>query len=203
MDSKINDRKGEYQLKFKIINGKKHEISEKLNDEVIKKIHFLQDKRGLLEDQTTTILSIIDAGEQIIGGLSLVKRELRHLQEDIRRLIPTGTFYQGYVWECSTLCFAPPQDLIANWAPSEYFSCNFYRRLYEGLVEFGKQKEVGFVVVKLTAEAYPPTKDLGKWPYIIQFLPREFPDDLFYGILPLRGCFYKIYQKNWEDLDEG
>ena len=78
---------------------------------------------------------------------------------------------------------------------------HFYRSLYEGLVAFGQQNEVGFVIVKLTAGTYPPTKELGSWPYIIEFLPQEFPDDHFYGILPLRGCFYEKYKKNWEDLD--
>lgn len=174
VDSLIDDRRGDYMFKFKIINRK-----------------------------NPSVLIITDTIEQdIIGGISLVKRELSHLQEDIRRLIPTRAFYEGYVWECSTICCTYPEPSNFDSSSCKHLARQFYRNLYEGLVEFGQRTGVGFVIVKLTAEAYLPTKDLGMWPYIIQFLPTEFPDDFFYGILPLRGCFYENYEKKWERLEK-
>lgn len=186
-------------FKFKIIESAKQSASDPLVNLTSNKMNFLPEQLSPLENQDQITLIITDLMDQeIIGSISLIKQDLSHLQKDIRRLIPTGTFYRGYVWECSSIYFTHSQTLSSEFSPER----NFYRSLYEGIVEFGQQQEVGFVVVKLTGDAYPPTKDLGSWPYIIEFLPDEFPEDHFYGILPLRGCFYEEYQQKLKVLDE-
>jgi len=191
-------------FKFKFIDQQTQNTNNPPVSVLPRNTHALHEEESALENKNITTLIITDAAEQdIIGGVSLVKKELNHLQEDIRGLIPAGTACRDYVWECSTICFTCPPNLAFERSFSEQFARHFYHNLYEGLVEFGQQAGVGFVIVKLTAEAYPPTKDLGLWPYIIQFLPKDVPDDFFYGILPLRGCFYEKYQKTWESLEKG
>jgi len=192
-------------FKFKIVEGENQAGGCPHMESIFKQIDYLKEKKGNIKNPDITGLIITDARDQsIIGGTALVKRDLNQLQEEIRRLVPTGTFCRDYVWECSTISLLLSQNLNSDSStPLEHFSRNFYRILYDGLVEFGEKKGVGFVIVKLTAEAYHPTKNFGLWPYIIQFLPREFPDDHFYGILPLRGYFCETYQKNWEAFEGG
>lgn len=193
-----------FKFKFKITDKKTQNTNNPPVSVLFSNTHFLHEEEGALENKNIITLIITDAAEQdIIGGICLVQKELNQLQEDIRRLIPAGTPYRDYVWECSTICFTRPQNLSLNSGLSEHFARHFYRNLYEGLVEFGQQAGAGFIIVKLTAETYPPTKDLGLWPYIIQFLPKDVPDDFFYGLLPLRGCFYEKYQKNWKEVERG
>ncbi|MBA3814203.1 MAG: hypothetical protein H0X26_06915 [Alphaproteobacteria bacterium] len=177
---------------FKLINWiKNNKNTQNLRSD---RINFLQEHGGALEEQETITLLIREAtNQETIGSVAIVKRELNHLQEEIRSLIPTGTSYRDYVWECSVVRF--PQDLNRYSSPPEHF----YRTLYEGIATFGAQEEVGFVLLKLTADTYPPTKELAVWPYIIEFHPRESSDEFFYGILPLRGSFYEKYQKRWEE----
>jgi hypothetical protein len=188
-------------LKFKIIDLRKQiENTPSLQSD---KINFLQEQDKVLEPQGATILIITDETEQnMIGKVYLIKRKLNHLEEDISRLIPTGPFYQDHVWECSILKSPCSQKRICCSPSTENFFRHFYHTLYEGIVAFGMKNGVGFVVVKLTAAAYVDTKSIGLWPYIIEFPTKEFSDDFFYGILPLRGCFYEKYKKIWEDSEE-
>lgn len=191
-----------FKLKFKFIEQNNSSARDPLIELMSNKTGFLQEEDSNLENQRITTLIVSDPEEQnIIGGISLIQRELDHLQEDIRGLIPTGTFNRNYVWECSNLGYSFSSDLSFDPFPSELFSRHFYQSLYEGLVEFGRQNEAGFVIVKLTAETYPPTIEIGAWPYIIEFFPQEFPDNHFYGILPLKGCFYEKYKNNLGILD--
>lgn len=169
-------------LKFKIIKGKNQKESDSNNQLP------LQEEKYPLDTQDTTILIITDICEQnTMGGISLVKRDLNTLKEDIRRLIPEGTFNQGYVWEGSTMYFTASHETPSTEKISRYF----FRSLYEGLVEFGQQKGIGYIIVKLTPATYPSTKEIGLWPYVIQFLPQDLPGDFFYGILPLRGYLFE------------
>lgn len=186
-------------FKFKFIKGQKHTTNDLLIDLIHPSYPCFKENHDDPETQDTMTLVIMDEKEQAtVGGIHLTKREIEHLQEDVRWLIPTGTFDTPYVWEGSNICFAYSQNLSFQASSPENLFRDFYHRLYEGLVEFGKQKKVGFVVVKLTSEAYSPTKEFGLWPYIIQLLPKAFSDGFFYGILPLRGCFYELYKKHLE-----
>ena len=187
-------------FKFKFIKWNKKVDKKSLIAPLPIKAPFLQEGYKNLEKKAITSLIIVDSMEKsIVGGMSLVKRELNHLQEDLRRLIPTSTSHQDYVWECFDIFCIHSPDQRFDGSESEYLFRNFFHSIYEGLVEFGKQNETGFVIVKLTAEAYPATKNLGLWPYIIQFLPKDCLDNFFYGILPLKGRLYEQYQKNGVD----
>ncbi|MDZ4322495.1 MAG: hypothetical protein U1A05_00170, partial [Alphaproteobacteria bacterium] len=103
---------------------------------------------------------------------------------------------QGFVWECSFSCFSKNRDQeakISVISPQE-----FYRNLYNKLVEFGKKKEVGFVIMKLLPETYLSSKEWGAWPYVVELKPENSPDKLFHGILPLTGSQSEAYQKSWK-----
>ena len=142
-------------FKFKFIKGQRRKTNNPLVDLMHYSSSCLKENNNSLENQDKTTLVIMDEKEQnIVGGTYLSKRELEHFQEDVRRLLPTGTFDPTYVWECYNICFSHSHHLPFQSSSPENLLRNFYHRLYEGLVEFGKQKRIGFVVVKLNPEAY-------------------------------------------------
>lgn len=182
-------------LRFKIIDRE----TQKINESLIKQIFNIPSvpyrKKQDEEEQQIAHLVVTDAlGQNVMGGTLLTKKNLRSLREDIRSFIPLARGHLGYVWECSTLCF--------NASLPKHPSSDFYHSLYEGLVEFGQQQGIQFLIMKLTADTYPPTKDIGLWPYIIQCFSKKPMGDFFYGILPLRGSFFEEYQKNWEKREK-
>ncbi|MFX7063759.1 hypothetical protein ABTH87_19070, partial [Acinetobacter baumannii] len=78
----------------------------------------------------------------IIGGACLLNKKLKNIQEDVAELITTLAIYEGYVWECSSIYLGAPSQLpIPGTYESLIFSRNFYRGLYEGLVEFGEKNK--------------------------------------------------------------
>lgn len=190
-------------FKFKFIKGKKHKATDPLIILMHTPSPCLKENNNTLDTLDTTTLVIMDEKKHaIVGGAYLTKRALECLQEDIRPLLPMRTFDSPYVWECSNICFSPSHHLPLSPTPPANLFYHFYHCLYEGLVEFGKQKRIGFIVVKLGMETYHSTKEFGLWPYIIQLLPKALPDDFFYGILPLRGRFYEVYKKQWERFEK-
>lgn len=132
---------------------------------------------------------------EFIGGVLLLKKELYKVQEDVRELVGALPL-QGFVWECSFSCFSKTRDQkmrISTISPQE-----FYRGLYNKLVEFGKRKGIGFVIMKLLPETYLSSKEWGAWPYVVELKPENSPDKLFHGILPLTGSQCEAYQKSWK-----
>lgn len=179
-------------LKFKVINWEKQ--NENISNLSCNEKKFLEEHRGLRDNQTGSTILITDAKEHdIFGQISLIKRELNQLEGEVGNFIPTGLPYQNYIWECSTLELFPSPQRDFYFSLRKNFFLQFYRTLYEGIVAFSIQKEVNFVVVKLKTDVYPSTKDIGFWPYVVEFPPRE-SRDFFYGLLPLRGRLYENYQ---------
>lgn len=131
-----------------------------------------------------TLVIIGDRKRTIIGQSELTQTDLYSLPEEISNLLPLPDEENPTIWECSA---------ISQSLPFPYF----YYHLYKGLATFGKQKKVGFIVVKLSLEAYRRTKEEGSWPYIIQLFPQH-PSELYiYGVLPLKGQCYEGYQRKW------
>ena len=167
-------------LKFKIIYNKPDNQSLLSNE-----INVLQEQNVPLDEREMATILITDSTErETVGSLSLIKRKFDQLGEDISDFIPVA---QDEIWEGSHL--------------NGISSPCFYRTLFEGIAEFGGKKGLEFVVVKLTADAYPFTKEIGLWPYVLEFPPRESSDGYFYGVLPLRGAFYEEYMKRWGEFN--
>ena len=121
------------------------------------------------------------------GGAILIKKELYEIQEDIRLLV-TDMPLQGLIWECSQV-FHP--KALTKKAEEEGALYEFYRGLYEKLVEFGHRKGIGFIIMKLTPEIYCSTIKWGKWPYVVELKPENSHDPLFHGV-------YEAYQRTWK-----
>lgn len=198
----MNDRKGKYmiKLKYNITKWEESNTNVSIFDIQGKKISIFEEVGPYLKEQSPTALTVITSTDDTVGGLFLIKKPLSQTIEQIRNLLPLES---GYIWECSILHFMHLPEFFTTLSSTEPFLRYFYHTLYEGLVEFAKQKQIGFVIIKLTADAYPPTQHLGLWPYIVQFLPKESSDPYFYGILPLKGKFYESYQTQWENFDKG
>ena len=148
----------------------------------------------LLKDQEKMTLVIIGKRKQdIVGQSDVIKKNLNSLPQEISDLLPTPEGENLTVWECSHIS----HNLPFSSSPLP-LSPYFYHHLYEGLVAFGKQQKVGFIVVKLSLEDYAKTKETGSWPYIIQLFPQQDSDTHVYGVLPRKGHFYELYQDNWE-----
>jgi hypothetical protein len=143
------------------------------------------------------ITLVIMGKRDCMGKGELVKKDLQSLQEEIRELLPVKEDQEFTVWECSHISHNLPVS-----SSSLDFSY-FYHHLYEGLVAFGTQKKMGFIVVKLPLEEYRKTEEVGAWPYIIQLFSHPNSDSPVYGVLALKGRFYEIYQKQWETWLKG
>lgn len=182
-------------LKFDIIEPKEDSHESKY----IKKIEHLMNP--LKEDPSELknyifVEELLEGREnEFIGGALLLKKELYKVQEDVRELVGTLPL-QGFVWECSFSCFSKIRDQETR--ISTISLQEFYHGLYNKLVEFGKRKGIGFVIMKLSSETYLSSKEWGKWPYVVELKPENSPDKLFHGILPLTGSQREAYQKSWE-----
>lgn len=130
----------------------------------------------------------------IVGGAVLIKKDLCNIQEDIRMLV-TDIPLQKDIWECSHIfSLKSEEEAVFN----DELRYQFYRGLYEKLVEFGKGKGISFLIIKLTPEIYHSTKEEGRWPYVVELKPENSSDAFFHGILPLVGSQYESYQKAWK-----
>ena len=182
-------------LKFDIIDPKEGSHKSKY----IKKIqHHINPSREDSSELKNYIFveELLEGRENgFIGGALLLKKELHKVQEDVQELVGALPL-RGFVWECSFSCFSKigtQETRISTISPQE-----FYRGLYNKLVEFGKKKEIGFVIMKLPPETYLSSKEWGKWPYVVELKPENSPDKLFHGILPLTGSQCEAYQKSWK-----
>ena len=191
-------------LKFTIIESQQQIFKNQSIDVLTEKMKFLQGGQHALKNQQNVTFIITEGiKKEIIGGVCVLKSELKNIQEDIKELVATLAHSSGYVWECSSVYIETSAKYpLLGTSEARDFSQDFYRGLYEGLVEFGKKKGAGFVIMKLAAEAYASTKEFGLWPYVVELKPENSPDGLFHGILPLTGSQYEAYQKVWESVDK-
>ncbi|OJW50203.1 MAG: hypothetical protein BGO67_02435 [Alphaproteobacteria bacterium 41-28] len=181
-------------FRFDIIESEKEIVENQLIDLVTKKMRCFQRS----EDQKGSIYILVRERESLKGGACLVRRNLKNIQEDVRELVMTHPL-QNYVWECSTVCLELPQEQsVKETSELRYSYHSFYRGLYEGFVEFGKMKGVGFLIMKLSPEVYDATKEFGLWPYVVELKPDNSLDGLFHGVLPLTGSQYRAYRESWE-----
>jgi len=189
-------------FKLNIFESERKIFKNRPIDLIEKKIKCFQGLKIISEEQDGAIFIIAEGRESLIGGARLVRTKLKNIQEDVRELVTTLPL-EGYVWECSSVFFEVTAEYSASGEPeTEYFYQSFYRGLYDGFVEFGKMKGVGFLIMKLASEAYVSTKEFGMWPYVVELKPDNSPDGLFHGILPLTGSQYTAYQKSCEVLDK-
>jgi hypothetical protein len=128
-----------------------------------------------------------------LGAASLHKIEIKNVQEDLRELITTSVFQRGYVWECSSV-FLEFFSSSPTHLEKTSLSRIFFQELYEVLVHFLIQQGENFIVMRLPPQAYTSSRDFGRWPYVVELKPEHSPDGNFYGILPLTGSQYELYQ---------
>lgn len=183
-------------LKFEIIESTQRIFKNKLIKLTTEKMKLSQGIEFSLKRSTppTFIIAKKDS-KAIFGGACLLKKKLFDIQEDLGELIAALTIHKNAVWECSTIYFEtssshPPSSS----SEEETFSKHFYQGLYEGLVTFGSQKKISFIIMKLPSDIYVATKKFGLWPYVVELKPQNSPDGLFHGILPLTGSQYEAYQ---------
>ncbi len=183
-------------LNFEIIEQQEKSFKSKIVSLVEEKIKNFQGESFFLKNREKTFIVAQGGEKELIGGACLLKKRLMDVHEDVRELLTTLVFYEDCVWECSCVCLEISSKFSSSAAlQCEQFSQNFYRALYEKLVEFGRRKDLGFIVMKLTQETYEATRGLGLWPYVVELKPETTSDGLFHGILPLRGREYESYQK--------
>lgn len=190
-------------FKFNIIESEQHILGNHLIDVMVKKMRFFQKKNERMERKNEAIFIIAEGKEGgLLGGACLLKKELHAIHGDIRELVATLSFPDGHVWECSSIYVETlPTYSLQDIPESKCFAQHFYRELYEKFVEFGKAKNTGFVIMRITAEIYAATKEFGLWPYVVELKPQNSVDGYFHGVLPLTGNQYESYLKMWKALD--
>ncbi len=189
-------------FKFDIIESQKQTRGIPLTDLIRRKIKFIQGKNIILEDLSKATF-IHTEGRGIAGGACLVKKEIKHIHQDVRTLVANLALHQGHVWECSGVYLETSLTYPTPDSPEfRFYSQAFYRELYEELVEFGKKNHIGFMIMKLGSEVYASTKEFGLWPYVVELKPKNASQGIFHGILPLTGSQYEAYQNVWKDLDK-
>ncbi len=189
-------------FRFDSIESEKGIYENQLIYLIIKNMNCFQEEKMFTEDQNNAVFITAEGRKgEGQGGVCLLKKELKDVQEDVREFVTTLS-PRGYVWECSDVYFealSKKSDLEAS-ALDRISQC-FYRGLYEELAKFGRLKGVGFLIMKLDSEVYISTKTFGLWPYVVELKPKNSPDKLFHGILPLVGREYVAYQEACESIE--
>jgi hypothetical protein len=188
-------QKGECMLKFDIIEQEEDEFKINYFKKMENYANFLREDPSELKNYILVEGALEGKENEFIGGALLLKKELYKIQEDVRELVGALPL-QGFVWECSFACLCKNEDQEERVGPISLQE--FYRGLYNKLVEFGKMKGIGFVIMKLLPETYLSSKEWGAWPYVVELKPENSPDKLFHGILPLAGSQCETYQKSWK-----
>ncbi|MBX9785861.1 MAG: hypothetical protein K2Y08_00840 [Alphaproteobacteria bacterium] len=187
-------------LKFDIIEPKEGNHKSKYIKKIEHHMIFLKedsiDVSELKNVNYILVEELLEGREaEFIGSVLLLKKELYKIQEDVRELVGALPL-QGFVWECSFSYFSKNRDQETK--TSVISAQEFYWGLYNKLVEFGKRKEIGFIIMKLLPETYLSSKEWGEWPYVVELKPENSPDKLFHGILPLTGSQYEAYKRSWK-----
>ena len=180
-------------FKFDRIESQKDSTRNMLIASIVTKMKLTLQKDVSLKDITlATFIVTKEAERGTTGGACLFKKAFKEIQGDVKDLIPNIPLYQTNVWECSGIFFdTSPSDAVES-TPLLHA---FYRELYKELVEFGKMKGIGFVIMKLTVEIYASSKKFGLWPYVVEIKAEK----VFHGILPLEGSAYEAYLRLLEE----
>jgi hypothetical protein len=195
----FNELGGMHMLNFEIIEPQEKLFKSKIVTVMEKKMKIFQGEGCSLKNRSKTFIVAQGWEKGLIGGACLLKKRLSDVQEDVRELLATLVIYEECVWECSCVCLEVSSKFSTSAAlQCDQFFQNFYRGLYEKLVEFGRRKNLAFIIMKLTQEAYEATKEFGFWPYVVELKPETTLDGFFHGVLPLTGSQYEAYQKIWE-----
>lgn len=193
----FNELRGMHMLNFEIFQQQEKLFKSKIVNLMEKKIKIFQGEAFSLKNREKTFIVAQGCEKELIGGACLLKKRLIDVHQDVRELLTTLVIYEDCVWECSCVCLEMSSKFSSSAAlQCDQFPQNFYRGLYEKLVEFGRKKDLSFIVMRLTQETYEATKEFGLWPYVVELKPETTPDGFFHGILPLRGREYNAYQKN-------
>jgi hypothetical protein len=131
------------------------------------------------------------------GGALLFQKKVEDFPYKISNTLLDFIPPKEKAWECIVSLSINDSSL---WATNEegYFCQQFYRNLYNNLVDFGKKESTGFLCVSLDFQEFLCTEGVTLWPYIFELKPQQSSDGLFHGILSLTGSQYEDYQKNWE-----
>lgn len=196
--------KGNFMFTFEIIEPKNEKEGEKLLNLILNKLRPSEKKTTIFYNYTSLAFMIAENKQKrLLGGACLFKKNLPNIQADIRTLIESPSHSAQPLWECSDIYIEKIIDTTSQSTPkNEGFSSLFYEKLYDKLVEFGRQKEINFLVMKLSREAYFSSKQVGMWPYVIELKPKNSYDGLFHGVLPLTGKQYESYKNERLTLKE-
>ena len=186
-------------FKFEITESNLKGGTDPFINQLKERLKLTQGKRELTKkNRKITFVTTSGLSGEIKAGASLLKKSYLHVHGEIRELVTAFSLENIGGWECSDIYF---ELFPLNHQESSYRLENslqfFYHDLYESLVRFGEEKSIQFIVMRLTRDAYATTKEIGKWPYVIELKPHKTTDRLFHGVLPLKGSTYKRYQELW------
>lgn len=186
-------------FKFEIVESPQKIFKNHLRQGMIERMKFYQGIELPLKSHLNPLFIIAEGpNKKMLGGACLHRKEICEIHEDLSDLLETLVLDNNYIWECSTVYLElTPHYPVPDTPEGDLFSQDFYRGLYEELVNFGIKKKINFIIMKLNAQVYFSTKEIGLWPYVVEIKPQISADGLFHGILPLRGSQYDSYHKIW------
>lgn len=144
------------------------------------------------EQKRATFIVGTDEASNIYGGAILYKKSVRGLQAQLTNVVSTLSPQVEDVWG-GTLSFLIAEKASALPTDRANDTQKFYKDLFKNFVEFGHQKEIGFLCLTLNPFEHLRTKNRGFWPYILEVKPQDSLDGLFHGILPLSEKKHKTY----------
>lgn len=186
-------------FKFEVVESHKKNFRNNLINGMIERMKFYQGIELPLKNHLNPLFITAEGpSKKMLGAACLLKKEMSEIYEDLGDLVGTLVIHNNYIWECSTIYLELSSHYpVPNTPEGDLFSQDFYRGLYEEFVKFGIKKRINFIIVKLNADVYFSTKEIGLWPYVVEIKPQISADGLFHGILPLRGSQYESYHKIW------
>lgn len=183
---------------FSIIEPKDYLFNKSLVDPLLEVIKCHSSLSSNFENhKDATFLVVKDEPRGIYAGALLIKKSLASLYKTVGKNIHKLAFHNENVWTCTLSIQMAENEASPRY---EYFCKNFYRNLYEKLLEFGIKEKVDFLWVTLEPVEHLSTELIGSWAYDAKVSPKHSLDGLFHGILPLTRSQLHYFPKSSEEF---
>ncbi len=183
------------RIMVKLIEPKYHEDHKPLIEPLLELIRDNQDLSASFQNyKKATFVVERDENRGIYGGALLLKKKFSALYEKIGENAHAFASENDVIWNCTICVQMKPNDSRHYY---ESLCKILYRNLYEKLLEFGIKERTDFIWLSLTPVEYLSTELIGFWPYEVRLRPKQSPDGLFHGILPLAKSQAAVFSTIW------
>lgn len=183
---------------FRIIEPKDYKNNKARIDLLRELIDQQQNIELFEEDYSHTTFVVEEAKNDIWIGGFLALRESRNLPESIKRKFDCLYSPCHKVWYGAFFSKLKSEYFLESSSRTRKALCDiyrilyedFYRSLYQKLIDFGKKQNIRVLTLTLPSTDYLYIDEVHSWPFMSTITPQESLDGDFHGVVSLSSNLY-------------